>query len=369
MSQGSSSVFTKEVLGASRQLSLPIGQNLTNTNTRTLIPTAGAIAYSSSSNTIYYGSSDTWNDLTGNMGATGMTGLGATGMTGLGATGMTGLGDTGNTGMTGSGYTGNTGMTGSGYTGNTGMTGSGYTGNTGMTGIGATGRTGMTGMTGTTGMTGIGATGRTGMTGLGATGNTGQPGITSVGPVSATSDPNAATITSQVLTLYSADSTNAGLMNVTGQSFSGIKTFLQGIILQTPVSAGVDNVLTKFCRGGNNPSTWSGGFSVVSPNVAVTLVDFVATFMPGNSIAGSGSNAIATLSPALQTELRPATANRGGIIPVMDNGVYKIGYFKVSMLGIVTVGIGLDSSQNLIPFTGGASITGVLDCAATYTIF
>ena len=331
MSQGSSSSFSKDSIGATRLLSSPVGQNLANATTRTLVPSMGAVAYDSGANLLYYGSVDTWN-------VAGQTGISATGSTGSGGTGQTGLGGTGRTGMTGLGATGNTGQTGLGATGNTGQTG-------------------------------LGATGRTGMTGLGSTGNTGQPGITSVGPFSSASDANGATIASQVLTLYSADLTNPGGVNVTGQSFTGVKTFVNGITVQTPVTPGMDNILTRFCRGGVNPGTWSGGFSAVSPHVAVTLVDFIATIMTGTPFAASGSNSIATLSPAFEPELWPSTPNRGGIIPVLDSGVYKIGYFKVSTTGIVTVGIGLNSAGNLIPFTGGVGATGIPDCAVSYTTF
>jgi hypothetical protein len=218
------------------------------------------------------------------------------------------------------------------------------------------------------GMTGN--TGQQGSTGQrGSTGSTGQPGLTSVGPFSQTSTANAATISSQTLTLYSANATNPGCVNTTGQSFSGVKTFNDGIIVQPSVSVGINNVLTLYCQGGLAPATWSGGFSVVVANLATILLDRVVTFMPGDSLASSGSNAIATLSPALQPEFWPSTVGRGGGICVMDNGVYKTGYFFVSTSGVVTVGIGRDSSGNLLPFTGGAGQTGIVDCAVMYTTF
>lgn len=120
MSQGNSSSFAKETISASRQLSVPIGQNLTNATTRSLVPSMGAISYGSDANLLYFGSTDTWNTVSGIAGSTGIGG----------STGNTGLGATGRTGMTGIGTTGTTGQTG--QTGQPGVNATGYTGPTGL---------------------------------------------------------------------------------------------------------------------------------------------------------------------------------------------------------------------------------------------
>lgn len=99
MSQGSSNGgFNKEVLSASKLLGSPIGQNLTNVNTRTLAPSMGAVAYGSDTNLLYYGSVDAWN-------VAGMTGMPGT-SSATGATGAAGLnGSTGSVGATGTSAT------------------------------------------------------------------------------------------------------------------------------------------------------------------------------------------------------------------------------------------------------------------------
>src|SRR5579862_7006556 len=114
----------------------PIGTNLTIPNNWTIPPTAGGIAYDSSTQSLCVANSTGWVPVgtgastgsTGNTGPTGPTGsTGPTGMMGMAAS----TGATGNTGSTG--QTGSTGVIGP--TGNTGPTGfTGFTGVTGATG-------------------------------------------------------------------------------------------------------------------------------------------------------------------------------------------------------------------------------------------
>lgn len=100
---------------ATDRISIPSGDNLSNINSRTLVPSSGSLAYEPSTNLIYYGDTEKWNLFgsgpQGCTGCTGPTGLGSTGPTGLGATGPTGM--DGKTGPTGLGATGMTGVAGS----------------------------------------------------------------------------------------------------------------------------------------------------------------------------------------------------------------------------------------------------------------
>ncbi len=229
---------------------------------------------------------------------------------------------------------------------------------------GATGTTGL----GATGMTGLGATGHTGM---GATGNTGQPGLVSVGPFSTGTNPNAASISSQVLTLYSADPTNPGAVNTTGQTFSGTKTFNDGIIVQPSVTVGVGNIFNEYCGKTYSMQAWTGAFSV-SQNLAVLRFDKTAMIAPGYTVSTlGGPGGIGTFSQILPVEFRPGTAGRGGQCPVIDNGTVKTGYFLVSTAGVITVGAGVDGSSppTLVGFTAGGGNTGILDCVMTYSLF
>ena len=56
---------------ANNRLVAPIGSNLTNEATRTLMPSLGAIAYDSGANQLYYGDTTDWVLAQGQTGATG----------------------------------------------------------------------------------------------------------------------------------------------------------------------------------------------------------------------------------------------------------------------------------------------------------
>jgi len=47
-------------LSVSQTLSLPIGQNLGNALTRTLVPTSGSIAFDSTNQSLYFGTTTVW---------------------------------------------------------------------------------------------------------------------------------------------------------------------------------------------------------------------------------------------------------------------------------------------------------------------
>lgn len=93
-------------LVATDRLSLPIGNNLNNSSTRTLIPTTGALSYDANANFVYYADAENWYALN----TIGPTGLSMTGPTGIdGKTGPTGLSITGPTGPNITGSTGSPG--------------------------------------------------------------------------------------------------------------------------------------------------------------------------------------------------------------------------------------------------------------------
>jgi hypothetical protein len=253
MSQGNSSHSSYNTLGVTNRLSIPIGQNLTNTSTRTLAPSIGALAYDSTTNNVYFGGAlDIW-------------------VSGLGTTGNTGIGATGHTGMTGLGMTGRDGSA-----ANTGSTGNmGLQGNTGNTGIqgntGSTGKDGLasnTGSTGSIGNTGSGHTGSTGKDGLASnTGSTGQMGQTGaslvMGAYNTSSTPNGAVISGGVLNLYSASGSNSGGVNTTSQQFGGIKHFLNGVDPNAAASiAGSQTVINWFFSIGQSDALFTGADSI-----------------------------------------------------------------------------------------------------------
>ncbi len=54
------SAFGADVISASKKLSIPVGQNLSSSSLRTLVPSMGTLAYDSNENLLYFGSVDTW---------------------------------------------------------------------------------------------------------------------------------------------------------------------------------------------------------------------------------------------------------------------------------------------------------------------
>jgi hypothetical protein len=235
------------------------------------------------------------------------------------------------------------------------------------------------GNTGSTGSTGLGPTGvcHTGSTGLGATGNTGQPGNTgstgrdgliSIGPFSTGVNPDAASITSQVLTLYSADKTNPGAVDNINQSFAGIKTFTNGWATYETVSLGLIRQLTDYALYANAAGSFANGGNVMSP-VPVIITRFGAQNLihfGDGPIINNLAIGVFTYSVTIATEFRPGTSNRTGMIPVLSNGVYLIGAFNVTSAGIITVGAGFNTGTNdIIPFPTGN--TKIYDCVTAYT--
>ena len=279
MSQGSSSGFSKDSISATRLLGTPVGQNLTDANTRTLAPSVGAVAYDSGANLLYFGSSNAWN---------------------------------------------------------------------------------IAGVSGSTGSTGRGATGNTG---LGATGNTGQPGITSVGPFSATSNANGATIASQVLTLYSADQTNPGGVNVTGQSFSGVKNFLSGASFHPVNTVGVNKILQYF-DSKIYTGTYSGALTGAA-SLTFQRVGGVVTILSGTTASQASAGGIITFSLAVDPEFVTNGSGRNGSVMYIDNDVFGFGVISVSSGGIVTIGSSVNTGGILQGFSNNT--LQLIDSVATYS--
>lgn len=282
MSQGNSSTFSKEIISATGRLSSPVGQNLTNVNTRTLTPSMGALAYGSDSNVLYFGSVDTWNVVAGPAGATGFTG----------------------------------------------------------------------------------PTGSAGPTGFGITGSTGQPGITSVGPFSLTSTANGATITSQVLTLYSADTVNPGGVNVTGQSFSGVKNFLSGASFHAALTPSVSKVLQYF-DSKTYTGTFGGALAGLAGNFVFQRVGSEGFILSGTTVAQNSAGGIITYSTAVDQEFRTSGSGRNGMIFYILNSVFGIGVINVDNAGNITIGSSVNGAGVLQGFTVGQSLQ-LIDSAATY---
>ena len=244
----------------------------------------------------------------------------------------------------------------------------GPTGNTGSTG--QTGRTGTTGSTGPTGPTGqIGQTGQTGSTGIpgstGSTGPTGSGALITLAPVGNAPNEDGATLTGQVLNLEPASETFPGVVSATGQSFNGIKTFTDGIIISPTGSvSSVQNLFTQQYVENIGIVTYTGaanliGTAVVQRTEAIGFLGF------GTSSSAVGVGGLLTMSPILNTEFRPGTApGRHGSVLVLNNGVPTVGAFQVSNLGQVTIGKALGANSILIPFDAG--ITQILDSVGVY---
>jgi hypothetical protein len=203
----------------------------------------------------------------------------------------------------------------------------------------------------------------------GKTGPTGRDGLTSVSPFSFLSDPFAATIATNSLTLYSADILNPGAVNVTGQAFAGIKTFIDGIRLDNlnPMSSGFYNNPTFFearqsilgdlpildYSGGAALQQGSWGLQKVGRYVMAGFADSGAVVLsaPGVNITSPAGSVPAPFVPIAVPRTCPCI--------VLNNGI-KVG-------GFVTVNI--NGSLLWATTAAGAGFTGVagiLDCNILY---
>ena len=242
-----------------------------------------------------------------------------------------------------------------------GPTGPGITGPTGMAGIiGVTGNIGPTGVTGPTGITGAtGPTGESGPTGAGA--------LITLAPVGNNPNANAATLTGQVLNLEPANPSFPGVVTTDDQSFTGVKTFRNGIIVTTPVSdLAIINVFAAFCYRDLGVVNYTGA-ATLSGTIIVQLTGAFCQILFGSSTFElGGTGGFLTMGTALDPEFRPGTGGgRWGRLSVIDNGVSVLGAFNVSDTGVVTIGSGMISGPALVPFSAGT--TQILDSSFMYS--
>lgn len=360
MSQGNSSSSALNSLGVSHKLTIPVGQNLENDNSRTLTPSVGAIAYDSTTNTMYYGGFGTnWV----NLGTTGAAGYAAN----TGSTGTTGgIGNTGMTGMTGLGTTGSTGSMGS--TGNTG--GIGTTGVTGKDGSAS--NTGSTGGFGGTGATGLGATGRdgtafnTGSTGI--QGPTGGSQSLVVGSFNSGSTANGAVITGNSISLYSASINNPGAINTGQQSFAGVKIFTNGINPSggNPVAPTLPIInyfytipsTTSFFTGASAGILIEYGFTSIGnfdsgnnyrPIMTITFPRQISFTATATALLVSPINIIpSAFDPHLEVDAPIMTSNGGTNVV----GVCRVNTSTITF----SPGYALGDSTTLLPYTLGSVV-------------
>mgnify|MGYP001568836308 CR=1 FL=1 len=170
------------------------------------------------------------------------------------------------------------------------------------------------------------------------------------------------------INLEFADETHNGILSTTIQQIAGRKVFNDSIIvgpLTPSLNVFVDFNYFAYHDIGLVPVT--GG---VTGNVEM-FVQRVGHFVSlsfgelTNPASGAG---VATVTPVLPVEFRPF-ANRGGVLPILVYGVYGTGTIRVSPAGVVTIGAGLDNVFiDPLPFIIGPGVTGWADCSITYPI-
>ena len=337
-------------------LTVPIGTNLATPSTRTKTPYPGSVGYDAGLNKLYYGGTNNlWNVL----------GSGSGDVTGVPPSTVGNIVIFDNTTSTlitdsQSRIGTNTDI------GNTNSIGDANTiGNTNT--IGDTNTIGNTNNIGDNNSIGDNVTIETGAFVSGS--NTGDVTLAAVDTGAANA--NAANITvGQVLSLTSATSSFPGVVNTAAQTFTGVKTFTNGIIVETPVTSGVSNLFNEFCMINYSLGVMWTGPVTVTQNMFVQRVGQTA-FIGAGAVYGTTSvGGIMTCSQTLTSEFRPGTAHRGGSLPVMVNGTLQTGYFQVSMAGVITVGTGLASDGiTLVGFTAGSGTSGITDCIMTYDLY
>lgn len=203
-------------------------------------------------------------------------------------------------------------------------------------------------------------------------------GIYAVGTNYTTIAPTAGTVANDglvidnplnTINLEFADATHNGILSTSVQQIAGRKVFNDAIVvgpLTPSVNVFVDLDYFAYNNIGSVPVT--GG---VTGNVDM-FVQRVGKFVTlsfgelTNPASGAG---VATVTPALPVEFRPF-ADRGGILPILVYGVYGTGTVRVTPAGVVTIGAGLDNVFiDPLPFIIGPGVTGWADCSITYPIF
>ena len=210
----------------------------------------------------------------------------------------------------------------------------------------------------------------------GSTGSTGSPGLTTIGPFNIGSTANGATIASQTLTLYSADTTNPGGVNTASQSYAGVKTFTDGLAVTPVVSAGVSNLFSAYSIVAfANTVSYSGAITIPSGTQDGVIEHFrghnVMHLDRAVSTSAGGLITVLFNGAVMPSEFRPGTSGRKATITVVTAGVVQQGYANITNAGVMTIGIGQDSSGNLLPFPvdGTVNGNGIMDNTFVYTSF
>ena len=163
--------------------------------------------------------------------------------------------------------------------------------------------------------------------------------------------------TTGALTLYSADITNPGAMNVTGQAFAGVKDFSSaGIVVQSPVTANTINVFRNYAERNQGSISFTGSTSVaLSCDLTMNrLGGFI-------NIACSTSNSV--------TMTANGTLSYTGIVPEFTPAITRTGYWwafyngvmtqiclQVSAGGVLTIGLSVNGTSVLQNFLNTATL-------------
>lgn len=286
---GSSSHTAYSSLGASDKLSIPVGQNLSNSSTRTKIPSPGALAYDSGINRMYFGDSSSWNILD--------------------------IGTGGDVFGPGSSVSGN-----------------------------------VVGFTGTDGKhiydTGFVISGNSSGT------NTGDVTLTAFGNAP---NANGASLTGQQLQLQPANTSNPGGVNVSAQSFAGVKTFTNGVSF-----ASFPSILNVYSQdtvavawsGAVNPTNGSIIFERIGNMCYVTIPTKI---FAAKSVAGAGASITITPTPnPIPAQYIPSSLTFGTINVyssvnpfAASDQEYSLGVFSISNgTGIIQIGTSIATTTN-----------------------
>ena len=194
----------------------------------------------------------------------------------------------------------------------------------------------------------------------------GEAPLVTLAAFGSTPNANGASISNQVITLQPASATQPGGVSTSAQTFNGVKTFDDGIIITPTVTSGLVNTSTQHYFHNVGAVTFTGA-AALSSSLMVQRSDSFAwlAFSTSNSVAGAGG--ILTMSPVLATEFRPGTGpGRHGYVNVINNGTPGIGSFMVATDGTVTIGKSLGAGSALVAFDAG--VTQILDCTGGYTL-
>jgi len=204
---------------------------------------------------------------------------------------------------------------------------------------------------------------------IGCWGATVLPVNVTIGPESASGNAFGLSIDppTQVLTAHDATTTTPGLINFGAQTLAGVKTFNNGVVVQSPIATvGVTNLLNKFCQY-TLTGNWTTAITLARSLQLMRIGDTLIIMIPESVQAGSPSG-YAVFDTTLPPEFVPQ-ATVGGSIPIWSDGNTGVGYFNLSPLGQLVVGIRqgvLSNPPGLVPMLGfaasGAGNTGISDC-------